>query len=193
MDKVSSLTYVSKSQEKSLVLLGADVDPFNRATELGTKVWYDGIFGLSWKHGDQHLARTFDERVFAYPTPNMDSIVVIFGHDSKQYPAPDNAILLNADGTVRMRLVAPTLLSKIDPNTPGRYVLPPGKMEGPLAPLDRGLKGLASFYAASWYQDAHGRTQMKVSFYIGNTDLVEDRHFDPTTGKCMELLRTWWE
>jgi hypothetical protein len=170
------LYFVSKDGQRAAVHLGERVDPFNRATELGRQVWHSGLAGISWDYLGENLVfkpRSFD---FAYPTHDMQGIAVIFRGD-KEYGYPDNAIILNADGTVRCRIQAP--------------VRPLSGMASSIMRIDQ----------AFWARRGSGEPFTAIAVTLGKrrisggeikpwvSDFYEERELDVMTGKCIgELL-----
>lgn len=51
--------------------------------------------------------------IFGLPTPDMQRVVVIYPMEHKQYRAPGNAIIYNADSSVHKILIAPEPISDL--------------------------------------------------------------------------------
>jgi hypothetical protein len=99
MESIDTFSFVSLSGVTSAARLGVDVDPYARAEKgVGTQVWYEGIGGAKWNYCGKQVDIHFGRAILPYPSPDLRFVVVIF-HDGRD--PPNNALVLNADGSVR--------------------------------------------------------------------------------------------
>lgn len=152
---IENPVYVSRSEKTAPVNLGINVDPFNRKDSHCSQVWYDGIVGIKWESNKCEHHFLF-KRLFAYPTPDMERMVVLLFSEEAEYP--NNAIFLNDIGEITYRPQIPIRLSKKD------KWLPKGELE--------------FFAGCGWsqYDD-----YLYFYFPIGESDWRETRFFNYKT------------
>ena len=161
--------YKSRKGSVAPINLGVGVDPFNRTDGLCSKVWYEGVIGVGWTiEGSKIFEFIAQDGLFAYPTPDMSRMVVVYSDG--EIKSPNNAVVLNFDGSKCCQLVAPRRLSSAKG---GR--------------LPRG--GLSGFMQVGWYKDPE---YMEVHFYIGESDFIESRLLRMSDFKIdAEFFYTW--
>lgn len=149
---IEKLKYISLKGSVAYVGLGVNRSQFD-GMENGLKVHNEGIVGVSWIC-DNELEVVFTVKggcLFAYPTPDMSKIIIIYADD--EIKKPDNAVVFNEDGTRFCQLIMPDRLSKPE----GRN-LPQGELQG--------------FMQCGWFDD---RNYMTFECYIGESDFIETR------------------
>jgi len=105
--------YISKSGKSAPINLGVDVDPWNRENENCSDVWYEGVIGVAWTYQGQEFSffspekEGHREKIMAYPTPDMQYMVVVYEEPTENIVRPDNAVVLNAKGEVHCQLRCP--------------------------------------------------------------------------------------
>ena len=150
---MDNLYFISREGKRAPVNLGINIDPFNRVDELCSSVWYSGINGIGWLTGEGGEVEFIvpDSSLYAYPTPDMSKVVVIYSDD--EIKEPNNAVILNADGSRYRQLIMPKRLS-----------IPEGRR------LPRG--GLTGFMQCGWFDDLN---YMSFECYIADSDFIERR------------------
>lgn len=104
---IEKFCFVSRSGLVAPAKLGVAVDPYARAENgLASQIWYEGIHGVQWDMEGNQIDIRFDSTIAAYPSPNMRYIVVVC-YGSNQYSPPHNALVLNADGSMRHQVRQP--------------------------------------------------------------------------------------
>ncbi len=171
---VTDPTYVSVSSVRCPVTLGVRVDPLS--SENGPAVWNDGLRGIEWSQDRFRHRFVHDSLRSAYPTHDMRGVVVIFRADD-HFGYPDNAIILNADCTVRCRVRAPR------------------------KPLSGWGPSVMRIDQAFWARRPSGEICTAITITLGAyrlsdgqikpwiSDYYEEREIDVQTGECIgELL-----
>jgi hypothetical protein len=175
--------FISAKGKRALVRLGVSVDPYDRESGgIGSDVHYEGVEGLAWRAEGVGVEKHFGCPIYAYPSPDMAYVVVVFCKDYPTgYAPPNNALVLNADGSIRLHV-----------KQPSRYAGKPSE-----------------FYDAWWYEleiprprepswlfwsrPALPRTKTRMKMlilpYRGNpTGEFEALDFDPASGEFGELV-----
>lgn len=133
--------------------------------------------GTTWLHCGRRVTIMFDAWVEICPTPTFDGLVVYgypWGHN--EFGRPDNAVIYNADGTLRCRLRAPVPLVR---QLPG-YTLTPEQI-AKLKP--------EGFWQVGWRVNEFGQVCDWLAPYVMWAEIglfeyaYECRFFDPTTGE----------
>ena len=114
---IHNLKFIGNDDNSCEVVLGVKVNPYPYVEENKEEGWQrenplrGGQHGLQWNFQGKTIKIFDDSHIFGYPDPQMDSVVAIYPLDSKLYPAPNNAVIYNPDGTLRMQLKMPSLAS----------------------------------------------------------------------------------
>ncbi len=125
--------------------------------------------GVTWFYDSKKILFLEPQvELSGYPTPDMQKVIIIYPMEHILYPAPGNAVIYNADGTVYRRLQTPALISDLAKNAR--------------------LKPFALFFdGVSWAKDSKGDTITSVR--IGyNRDWWESRVLNPETGEFGEVI-----
>jgi hypothetical protein len=150
------------------MVLGVGESAFPEETAAGREM-RGSQQGIEWTfagHRHRFVKETFRT---AYPTHEMQGIVVIFRAD-KEYDYPENAVILNADSTVRCRIIAPRQIVKCE-------------WGGAIIRLDQ----------AFWAKGAGGRVFTALAMTLGTysgtidswvSDFYEERELNIHTGEC---------
>ena len=159
MSEIDTLLYGSRSG-----LWGewnSDDDPYWGSHVLGTHsgtLFHEGSDRLRWNYRGRKVEAKFAGRIYVCPTPAVDGVVVVVNGDPR-YPEPANAIVLNADGSLRHRLPVVKLVSKEAHRRAAEHGDPlESDGYGQVNPLN----------------DSY----LLVSVYI-NQDFLENREYDP--------------
>lgn len=181
MEPIEDFKFVSHSGLAASARLGIDVDPYARAENgLARQVWDEGISGARWFYRAKQIDVKFDRTIVAYPSPDLHHVVVVC-YGSNQYPPPHNALVLNADGSMRHQVRQPMQYA-------GR------KTEF----LDawwyyREIPQPPPPWWAFWRKPAPPMREVRIKMLIGgdiglpNLDFVA-LDFDPSTGECGEVV-----
>lgn len=66
--------------------------------------------GVKWiGNGKTIILFENEVTIIAYPSLDMNYVVVVYNSNSKQYPAPNNCVVYNIDGTVHKIISTPVL------------------------------------------------------------------------------------
>ena len=104
---IEDFQLVSRSGIAAAARLGVDVDPYARAEKGSTyEVWCDGIRGVRWSYHQRTVGFSAEYPIVASPSPDRQFVTLVC-LGSNQYPPPDNALILNADGSVRCQVRQP--------------------------------------------------------------------------------------
>lgn len=117
-----------------------------------------------------------DNSIIAYPSVDLTSVIAIYSpmHNT-EFPAPGNAVIYNADGTLRTRLMAPELISDV------------AKKSAKLA-VDNNYSFDIWFELVSWTDKL---PEVTLTFWIGfGQDFFEERTFNPDNGEFGVCLGT---
>lgn len=149
---IDKLQYIGRKGSTASIRLGVNTSQFDDV-ENGLLVHNEGPMGVSWVcdvKGKVEFTIT-DGCLYAYPTPDMSKVVVIYSDD--EITEPNNAVVLNEDGTRFCQLMMPKRLS-----TPEGRRLPRG--------------GLTGFMQCGWFDDPN---YMIFECYIAGSDFIERR------------------
>lgn len=129
--------------------------------------------GLKWTFNESEIyINDSAYRIWGLPSPDLQKVIVIYPMDHGTYPAPNNAVIHNADGSVYMQLSPPELISDL------------AKQQ-----QERDPKGsfMVYFEDVSWGYDSNSNTVVAIS--IGyNWNWREQRALNPETGEFGECL-----
>jgi hypothetical protein len=129
--------------------------------------------GLSWLYDDKQV-KIMEEgfKIQGYPSTDLQKVIVIYPMNHGTYPAPNNAVIHNADGSVYMQLSPPELISDLAKQQQER---------DPKGPF------MVYFENVSWGYDSNSNTVVAIS--IGyNWNWREQRALNPETGEFGECL-----
>ena len=142
----------------------------------------DGPIGLRWNcEGQAHSWQTTG-KVSIYPSPDFATLVIVFGGKAPQnFHRPHNALILNADGSVRCQVRQPT-----------RYA---GRQTEFLYPrwYYRDLPARSPPWWAFWRKAPDPQREVRMKMLIGgeiglpNRDFVA-LDFNPETGEFGEIV-----
>lgn len=188
--------YVSSdAKEWQQLNVGVDEDPFHELDRNGNKVFsLDGgwttkrlrILHAKWQSYGATGRYSSEHPFIIYPSPDFAQLVVVFsGENPLGFPLelspPNNALVLNADGSVRHRI-----------KQPARYAGKPSEFydawwyERETPPPERAWW---LFWRASALPRVETRMKMLILPYRGNpTGDFEALDFDPATGEFGELV-----
>lgn len=95
---ISAIEYFSKSGLACQGIFCVNAFPYSHRD-----VQHDGgPIGARWRHDGQEFGWRTDDKVSIYPSPDMQFLVVVFlRNPPATFEFPHNALVLNADGTVR--------------------------------------------------------------------------------------------
>lgn len=131
--------------------------------------------GIAWKFGGENF-NLFENGVIIRGFPSIDykRLVVIYPLDHGTHPAPNNALILNPDGSVYMKLSPPTLISDLAKEQ-----------------MERDPKGpyMVHFDGVSWASDEQGSVVTCVSI-IYNREWYEVRILNTATGEFGACLNS---
>lgn len=161
--------FISRSGTVCPINLGVGVSAFDGDSKIGMHVNWEGVVCVKWSNNGaeyEYSAPGEKDTISAYPTPDMEKMVVVkLGENSG---APNNAVVLSDEAEVIVPLQLPQRISK-------EKWLPRG--------------GLYCFMQSGWceYED-------HIFFYlsIADTDWVETRYFNYKTMTWdNERYETW--
>ena len=175
---IEDFSFVSRSGMVAEARLGVNVDPYARAEHaLLAKVWYEGIVGAAWVADGNKTVKIFDSTVAIYPSPSLHFIVAVLLDPSI---FPHNALVLNADGTIRHHL-----------RQPARYA---GQNTEFLDAwwYERTSPSLPAPWWAFWRKREEPAKETRMKLLIGwvgdPCQRFEALDFDPETGEFGELV-----
>ena len=100
---IENFAFLSPKGTRREVNLGVSRDPYAGNYQVQND---GGPTGLEWTFDGATVVKDFPCTIAAYPSPDM-CCVVVATYGLSNYPSPHNALVLNADGTVRHRLRQP--------------------------------------------------------------------------------------
>lgn len=102
---IQDFTFVSPTGSERKASLGVGADPFFGDYQIQNE---GGPIGARWKFEDKDIYWAASGKVLIYPSPDQRFVVVVF---VKNFPPeafpPHNALVLNADGSIRQYLKQP--------------------------------------------------------------------------------------
>ncbi len=144
---IKEVSFIGRDGDLCSVNLRVGEDPFKNDIEYN--VCNQGVVGVSWVGGNEIFVVEKKSSVFAYPTPDLSKMIVICSDE--EIKAPDNAVVLNADGSRYCQLKIPERLSSANDRR-----LHSGKLTG--------------FMSAFWSEKSGF---MEIDCYIGESDFIE--------------------
>jgi hypothetical protein len=131
--------------------------------------------GILWEYNDKEIRIINDDYfIEGLPTPDLQKVIVIYPMDHGTYPAPNNAVIHNGDGSVFKQLSPPTLVSDLAKEQHER------KPNGPY---------LLYFRNVFWANNKAGEVVACISIAY-NRDWHEDRELNTETGEFGECLNS---
>jgi len=134
--------------------------------------------GIRWTSDGREIL-IFEEgnRIFGLPTPDGKRVVVIYPSDHRTYPAPENAVVYNADGSVHLRLKMPRLVSSVAQEHE-RFVRKQG--------------GIFNCYfdGVLWTKNSEGKGVIAVKICF-HWEWIEERQLEHETGEFGECLAVY--
>ncbi len=130
--------------------------------------------GVKWttENSETILYEPF-QRLIGWPTPSLDSVVVIYPTDHPQYNAPNNAVVYQADGSIKFQLQMPSLISEVARKQVGS--------------MKSGGIFDEYFEKVDWDTDSNGQTQIAITIAF-NQDWWEKRILDTKKGTFGECI-----
>ena len=175
---LEEFSFLSRSGLIGAAQLGAGQDPYARAIGgAASQAWQDGITGAEWLFQGNRIIADYGERISAYPSPSMQSVVVIL---QERVHFPHNALVLNANGSVRHHI-----------RQPERYV---GQWTEFLYArwYERGFPPSARPRWAFWRHAPEPVLETRMKMLIGwsgdPTGSFEALDFDPETGTFGDIV-----
>lgn len=106
---ISALEYFSESNLTCRGVFGVGAFPYS-----SRDVQHDGgPIGARWLHNNQEFVWRTEDKVSIYPSPDMKFLVVVFLRNPPlEFDYPHNALVLNADGSLRFPLRQPKRYSE---------------------------------------------------------------------------------
>ena len=149
---IENLKYVGRKGSIASIGLGVNTSQFDDI-ENGLLVHNEGPKSVLWQSNNNRQVEFSVTHgcLFAYPTPDMSKIVVIYSDE--EVTDPNNAVVLNEDGTRVCQLMMPKRLS-----TQAGRRLPRGELTG--------------FMQCGWSSNPD---YMEVDCYIADSDFIERR------------------
>ncbi|WP_209400511.1 hypothetical protein [Pseudozobellia sp. WGM2] len=135
------------------------------------------IQGVSWEYqkenGDLNKVEIFEKEnnLFAYPSPNMKYMVVLFDRKSEYHTHPNNLVVFYANGEEKQVISVPELISD-------------QARKNALNPFGEDKEG--SFENIWWYKKENEK-KMAVDIHFA-WDNTETREFDPETGQFGNVI-----
>lgn len=130
--------------------------------------------GVKWVHEGREVAISLPGVYLqGYPTPDLQKVVVVYPPESGAYPAPANAVVYHANGSIHRQLQAPELISET-----ARQRAPFMNYTAPLRLF---------FDHVSWEKDSRGNTVMAARLGF-DRDWLETRVVQYDTGQFGECL-----
>lgn len=127
--------------------------------------------GVKWiGNGKTIILFENEVTIIAYPSLDMNYVVVVYNSNSKQYPAPNNCVVYNIDGTVHKIISTPVLKT---PDENGNFI-----------------KG-HHFDTVGWAKNKQNKTVLFLRVDEREWDWVpwyEDIEFNPETGEFGDLI-----
>lgn len=129
--------------------------------------------GLKWEfEGNEIEILESNEIIEGLPSTNLKRVIVIYPIDHKNYPAPNNAVIHNGDGSVFKQLSSPALVSDLAKQQHER------KPNGPF---------MVYFENVLWKFTRIGEVVACISIAF-NRDWHEDRELNTETGEFGECI-----
>lgn len=173
---VSNFAYVSPTLNKKRTLnLGVNVARFNEIPleEGGYREDFAPPETLEWIYNGRKVQYFNEEEkiIDAYPSADLEKVVVVFDTDPYDNPRNDNAIILNGDGSFYMRLVTPELVSKFTKDDDGNIIKPTNP----------------TFSEVHWGNFQERRVTIISILFLEYW--YEERVLDPNTGEIGDFVR----
>ena len=137
----------------------------------------NNIQGVYWEYnnieGDLREVEIFEKEktLFAYPSPDMKYMVVLFNRDSDYYPHPNNLVVFYPNGKVKQVIKVPKLISE-------------KAIKNANNPFGEHKEG--GFENVRWHKTGNKKV-MVIDIYFA-WENTETREFDPETGEFGELI-----
>jgi hypothetical protein len=131
--------------------------------------------GIKWMSENREIV-IYEQNIYIWglPSPDLEKVIVIYPMDHSAYPAPNNAAIHNADGSVYMQLSPPQLISDLAKQQQERDPKGPFKVH---------------FEDVSWQYNNSGEVVVCISIAY-NRDWHEDRELNTETGEFGECLNS---
>lgn len=163
---ISNPYFISKNGNECPINMGVRVSAFGGDLKNALKVSYEGVVSVKWLKNSVPYEYSH-ERMHAYPTPDMEKMVVLLFGEAAELPK--NALILNDQAQIVFKPEMPQRLSKKD------KWLPKGELD--------------YFEGCGWskYDD-----YLYFDFPINETDWRETRFFNYKTMEWdNERYETW--
>lgn len=172
-------TIDSQKNKLGELSVGVGIDIFkNFSRENRKKSIYTSIpTGFCWEYhtakGDLHEVEIFEDNknIFAYPSPNMDLMIVLFDYNSNHYPHPNNLVVFEPNGKVKHIVSVPKLLSEEAKRN----------ADNPFGERKEGV-----FYKIGWIEEKDLIMYVNIDF---GCEMTEVREFDPYNGVIGKIIR----
>ena len=159
--------------------IGIAVDRFEKfSKENRKKAIYTSIStGICWEYhnqeGDLREVEIFEDgkNLFAYPSPDIKYMIVLFDRNSEYYPHPKNLVVFYPNGKIKHIVGLPELISEyaiVNTNNP------------------MGVDKSGYFKGMGWLEK-NEKVIMKVDIHFA-WENTETREFNPETGEFGELI-----
>jgi hypothetical protein len=171
---IENFGVITKSGEILKSNLGVGINMYNNTMDkVSLDVFNTKGNGIYWTSEDQDV-KVFSSSggVIGYPSIDFSSAIVIYpvGQNS-EFPAPNNAVVYNQSGELKMILHIPELISDL-----GKEKTKQGKHN-------------CWFEMVGWSKNS--TQQIVLTMWIGFADdFFEERTLDPESGEFGECLRT---
>tara|TARA_R110002167_G_scaffold215893_1_gene420748 strand:+ start:164 stop:664 length:501 start_codon:yes stop_codon:yes gene_type:complete len=141
--------YIGKNGGTAPINFGYKLNRFSFDKNLSVR--QQGVCGVSWSNGSEKVSLVATGTIDGYPTPDLSKFIVVY--DSREHMPPSNAVVYNADGSVKLILTVPKRLSKKGVNHTGQGEL-------------------SKFHRVSWWQSDE---YIAFDIFIDDSDFLEKR------------------
>jgi len=167
---VEDFQIISNDGLNMKINVGYNVSPYEGVSfELRSKILYEGKdIGIKWMNASEEIVKMkAGTSIIGYPSADLKYIISIWFLKNEELPSEDNAMIYNANGSLHMNLVQPTLISDLAKQRNGRVY--------------------SHFQEVSWEKNVKGEivTAVKIAF---DRDWFETRELEPATGKFGDVI-----
>lgn len=171
---IEEFSFVSQDNIELKLNLGVKVNYFQGISNERIRSFYKGQSkGIQWKyHGRLIKLFEMNKIIIGLPSVDKNKIIAIYSFDDPAFPAPSNAVLYNADGSMYKPLTVPPLISDLAKQKKSQYC----NLPAPYGPF---------FQNILWEKNAIGEIVNEIQIGFGR-DWYESRVLNSETGEFGE-------
>lgn len=118
MTAFKNMTCVSKDGSEAPMYLSGNENIFTSTNKLACRAQNAKIVEIRWNYLGVEKSATFDLISSAVLDKESDLLIVVVPFANKQYPRPENAVVINPDGTINHRIAPPKFVFLPDASNP---------------------------------------------------------------------------